>query len=88
MINESVETSDHEDAQDQSASSSRRPSAIIAALRRPSQAIALSAAHAVMNQRRYLLSLLHGQSDRSIAEKDTIEQKEELVKKQNRKLGE
>lgn len=35
--------------------SSRRPSAIIAALRRPSQAIALSAAHAVMNQRRYFM---------------------------------
>lgn len=42
--------SDHE-----SAVSSRRPSAIIAALRRPSQAIALSAAQAVMNQRRYFL---------------------------------
>ncbi|KAJ8984444.1 hypothetical protein NQ317_012508, partial [Molorchus minor] len=38
-----------------SALSSRRPSAIIAALRRPSQAIALSAAQAIMHQRRYIL---------------------------------
>ncbi|XP_076273266.1 proton channel OtopLc-like isoform X1 [Rhynchophorus ferrugineus] len=44
---------------DSSALSSRRPSAIIAALRRPSQAIALSAAHDVMNQRRYLLGLFN-----------------------------
>ncbi|XP_030750784.1 proton channel OtopLc-like [Sitophilus oryzae] len=45
------------DCSDSSALSSRRPSAIIAALRRPSQAVALSAAQAVMNQRRYLLGL-------------------------------
>ncbi|XP_050299957.1 proton channel OtopLc-like isoform X2 [Anthonomus grandis grandis] len=42
---------------DSSALSSRRPSAIIAALRRPSQVVALSAAQAVMNQRRYLLTM-------------------------------
>ncbi|EFA01890.1 proton channel OtopLc [Tribolium castaneum] len=79
-----METLDEEDA---SRSSSRRPSAIIAALRRPSQAIALSAAHAVMNQRRYLLGLFHNQSDRSISEKDATDHKEEFLKKQNRRMG-
>ena len=88
MINETSENVDEDDEVLESPSSSRRPSAIIAALRRPSQAIALSAAQAVMNQRRYLLSLLHGQSERSISEKDTSDYKEELIKKQNRKLGE
>jgi hypothetical protein len=81
LINETVD-----EEQNDSASSSRRPSAIIAALRRPSQAIALSAAHAVMNQRRYFLGLLHGQSERSIADKD--DHKEEFLKKRNRRLGE
>lgn len=50
MENANASESDYD-----SAASSRRPSAIIAALRRPSQAIALSAAQAVMSQRRYLL---------------------------------
>ncbi|RZB54426.1 otopetrin-2-like [Asbolus verrucosus] len=70
-----------------SSPSSRRPSAIIAALRRPSQVIALSAAHAVMNQRRYFLGLFNGQSDRSIAEKEGTDYKGEFLKKQNRRLG-
>ncbi|XP_066253946.1 proton channel OtopLc-like [Euwallacea similis] len=51
---------------DSSALSSRRPSAIIAALRRPSQAIALSAAQAVMNQRRYLLGLFNDNSSQNL----------------------
>lgn len=51
----SCDSSDQGNNYDTTTSPSRRPSAIIAALRRPSQAVALSAAHAVMNQRRYLL---------------------------------
>lgn len=35
--------------------SSRRPSLILAALRRPSQALALSAAHAIMNQKKQIV---------------------------------
>ncbi|KAK5643767.1 hypothetical protein RI129_007612 [Pyrocoelia pectoralis] len=49
---------------------SRRPSAIIAALRRPSQAIALSAAHAVMNQRRTLLRVIENPNYNSEAIED------------------
>lgn len=75
------------DTDDTSPPSSRRASAIIAALRRPSQAVALSAAHAVMNQRRYLLGLLHGQSEKSIHDKD-IDYKDDALRKENRKLGE
>uniref|UniRef100_V5G3P9 Otopetrin-2 n=1 Tax=Anoplophora glabripennis TaxID=217634 RepID=V5G3P9_ANOGL len=73
-------SSEHE-----SALSSRRPSAIIAALRRPSQAMALSAAQAVMHQRRYLLGLFNGQSEGSI-KKDT-DTKEDRIRRNNRKLG-
>ncbi|CAG9762035.1 unnamed protein product [Ceutorhynchus assimilis] len=56
---------------DSSIVSSRRPSAIIAALRRPSQTVALSAAHAVMNQRRYLLGLLNDSSTQSLKRGDS-----------------
>ncbi|KAF5302004.1 hypothetical protein FQR65_LT08669 [Abscondita terminalis] len=48
---------------DHTTGSSRRTSAIIAALRRPSQALALTAAHAVMNQRRYLLGLVRNDNN-------------------------
>lgn len=51
---------------DSSNMSSRRPSAIIAALRRPSQTVALSAAHAVMSQRRYLLGMFSTSSSQNL----------------------
>ncbi|CAH0560882.1 unnamed protein product [Brassicogethes aeneus] len=75
------------DSDHDSVVSSRRPSAIIAALRRPSQAIALSAAQAVMNQRRYFLGLFQNQSERSILGKEDFDQKDEKLKRYNRKLG-
>ncbi|KAH1019497.1 hypothetical protein HUJ04_009309 [Dendroctonus ponderosae] len=55
---------------DSSNMSSRRPSLIIAALRRPSQAVALSAAHAVMNQRRYLLGFFNDNSSQNLPKED------------------
>ncbi|KAL3266395.1 hypothetical protein HHI36_010572 [Cryptolaemus montrouzieri] len=68
----------------------RRSSDIIAALRRPSQAMALSAAHAIMNQRRYLSGLFnnHGGSQRSITEYGK-EENEDFKKdmRANRQLG-
>ncbi|VEN61276.1 unnamed protein product [Callosobruchus maculatus] len=73
--------------QDDNALSSRRPSAIIAALRRPSQVVALSAAHAVMNQRKYLLSLFNDQSEGSICRKEDVDAHAFARKRLNRKLG-
>ncbi|KAJ8922687.1 hypothetical protein NQ315_007719 [Exocentrus adspersus] len=80
----------------ESAVSSRRPSAIIAALRRPSQAIALSAAQAVMNQRRYLLGIkliplrflgCSTATAMALSVKKEADTKEEQVRKNNIKLG-
>ncbi|KAG5875105.1 hypothetical protein JTB14_020238 [Gonioctena quinquepunctata] len=67
--------------------SSRRPSTIIAALRRPSQAIALSAAHAVMNQRRYILGLLNDHGDGRAASKKSNDPGEMKKRRMNQKVG-
>ncbi|XP_045479135.1 proton channel OtopLc-like isoform X2 [Harmonia axyridis] len=62
---------------------SRRPSAILAALRRPSQAFTLSAVHALMNQRRNMLGLFnnHGNSQNTVVDNE----KEEAI--MNRQQG-
>lgn len=69
-----------------SGSSSRRASAIIQALRRPSQAIALSAAQIVMSQRRYIMGLFNDSTDTS--KKEEIDNKELQKLKRNREIGE
>ncbi|XP_060532083.1 proton channel OtopLc-like [Cylas formicarius] len=81
--NECVHRCCDSERRDSSALSSRRPSAIIAALRRPSQTIALSAAHAVMNQKKYLMDLFN-ESTSSAREEENEERKEW---RRNKKLG-
>ncbi|GJQ77452.1 hypothetical protein Trydic_g20849 [Trypoxylus dichotomus] len=61
-------TNDDDDAPKISRStsiSSRRPSLILAALRRPSQALALSAAHAIMKQKKQIMGYLSSNPDRN-----------------------
>ncbi|XP_025831814.1 proton channel OtopLc-like isoform X3 [Agrilus planipennis] len=73
-------------SQEHLGSSSRRGSAIIAALRRPSQAIALSAAHAVMAQRKYFMTLFQSHSDRSLHDDENKKQTDREILR-NRRLG-
>ncbi|XP_056638621.1 proton channel OtopLc-like isoform X1 [Diorhabda sublineata] len=74
------------DSTNNSRSNSRRASVIIQALRRPSQAVALSAAQIVMSQRRYILGLFNDSSD--LSKKEDMENKELQKLKHNRKIGE
>ncbi|CAG9837992.1 unnamed protein product [Diabrotica balteata] len=74
------------DTTNDSRNNSRRASAIIQALRRPSQAIALSAAQAIMNQRRYIMGLFNDSSETS--KKEELDSKELGKIKRNRRIGE
>nr|XP_023024623.1 otopetrin-2-like isoform X1 [Leptinotarsa decemlineata] len=73
--------------QDVSQNNSRRPSSIIAALRRPSQVVALSAAHAVMNQRRYIMGLFNDHGDALASNEDVNDSESIKNSRMNQKVG-
>ncbi|CAH1174254.1 unnamed protein product [Phaedon cochleariae] len=87
IINDEESSSRRCSEPDNSRLSSRRPSAIIAALRRPSQAIALSAAQAVMNQRRYIMRLFTDHNEESELKKSEKDVRILEKRRKNLRLG-